>query len=54
MDFAGCYTVFAQTVEGFDVIEKICGSEIGGDWLQPVDPVIINNITITEYSSAAQ
>ena len=50
VDFAGCYTVFGQTIEGFDVIEAICGSEIGGDWLQPVEPVYINKITVTQYS----
>ena len=49
VDFSGVYTVFGQTIEGFDVIEKICGLEICGDLQMPVDPVYIKSITISEY-----
>ncbi len=46
---AGRHTVFGQTTEGFDVIAKICASEISGDFAEPVTPIYINSITIGEY-----
>ncbi len=48
-DFSGSYTVFAQTYEGFDVIEKICGSEIDANSLDPVTPITITKVTLGEY-----
>ncbi len=47
--FAGRYTVFAQTIEGFDVIEKICASEVSGDLYAPTTPIRINKVTLGEY-----
>lgn len=49
IDFSGAYTVFAQTIEGFDVIKKICAVEVSGDLSLPVEPIYINKITIGEY-----
>ena len=48
-DFSGEYTVFAQTIEGMDVIEKICSAEVTGGLYDPVEPIYINKITISEY-----
>ncbi len=50
--FAGRYTVFAQTIDGFDVIEKICGSEVSGDLYTPVPAIYINKVTLGEYHAA--
>ena len=47
--FAGRYTVFAQTIEGFDVIEKICASEVSGELYAPTTPIYINKVTLGEY-----
>ncbi len=52
IDFTGAYTVFAQTVEGIDVIEKICSVPVSGELSEPVEPIYINNVTITEYHRA--
>ncbi len=49
IDFAGAYTVFAQTIDGFDVIDKICGSNVTGDLSIPDPPIYIRNVTIGEY-----
>ncbi len=49
---AGRYTVFAQTIEGFEVIEKICELPVDSETFETVDEVIIKKITITEYDSA--
>ncbi len=49
--FAGCYTVFGQTIEGFDVIEKICTAEIDENTARPVEELVIESIEITEYKS---
>lgn len=49
IDFAGTYTVFAQTIDGFDVIEKICDAQVSGDLSMPDPPIYINKITIGEY-----
>lgn len=48
---AGINTVFGQTIEGFDVIEKICGSEYDSETMHPVNEIKINSIKITEYKS---
>ncbi len=46
---AGLHTVFGQTIEGFDVIEKICAAPVSGDTSAPVEPINITKITIEEY-----
>ena len=46
---AGTYTVFGQTYEGLDVIEKICASPTNSE-NRPVNKIIIRSITISEYS----
>ena len=46
---AGTHTVFGQTIEGFEVIEKICDSEYDAETMRPVNEIKINSITITEY-----
>lgn len=49
VDFAGAYTVFAQTIDGFDVIEKICSVQVSGELSVPVEPIYITKVTIGEY-----
>jgi peptidyl-prolyl cis-trans isomerase B (cyclophilin B) len=49
IDFCASYTVFAQTYEGMDVIEKICSVDVSGEYSVPVEPIYINRITIGEY-----
>ncbi|MCH5325089.1 MAG: peptidylprolyl isomerase [Eubacterium sp.] len=50
----GNYTVFGQTVDGFDVIDKISSvelqySELMGSVCEPVEDVIISSVTIKTY-----
>ncbi len=52
--FAGCYTVFGQTIEGFDIIEKICAVETDESTAHPVSPITIESIEITEYTSSEE
>lgn len=49
IDFSGGYTIFAQTIEGFDVIEKICSVNVSGELSMPDEPIYINKVTIGEY-----
>lgn len=49
---AGCYTVFAQTIEGFEVIEAICEVPVDENSGKPTEELRINKITLTEYNSA--
>lgn len=46
----GGYTVFGQTVDGFDVIDKISAVEVavnaGGEESQPVEDIIIETVVI--------
>lgn len=51
---AGKYTVFGQTIEGFDVLDKICSAEIDDKTMRPVNEIKINSIEITEYSSGTE
>lgn len=51
IDFSGAYTVFGQTIEGMDVIEKICSAEVSGEFSVPVEPIYVNNITIVDYKA---
>lgn len=46
---SGCYTVFAQAIEGFDTIEAICASETDENTAVPKEKIIIDKVTITEY-----
>ncbi len=46
---AGMHTVFGQTIDGFEVVEKICDSEYDSKTMRPVDNIVINSVTITEY-----
>lgn len=48
---AGMNTVFGQTIEGFEVIEKICDAEYDEKTMRPAKEIKINTITITEYKS---
>jgi len=49
---SGSVTVFGQTYEGMDVVEKICAlqSDENNNY-QPLETVMINSVTISEYSS---
>ena len=49
----GCYTVFGQAIDGIDVIEEICNSEVN-EKLDPVENIYIEKITISEYTSEKQ
>lgn len=49
VSYSGRYTVFAQTIDGFDTIEKICGAAVSGELYQPDPPIYITNVTIGEY-----
>lgn len=47
---SGSYTVFGQTYEGIEVIEDICAVPTDENGI-PKQEIIINSITITEYSA---
>lgn len=47
---AGTYTVFGQTYEGLDVIEKICAVPVD-ELNAPKQQVTINSVTISEYTA---
>lgn len=46
---AGTYTVFGQTVQGLDVIEKICALSSDEETLKPADKVVIDKVVMSEY-----
>lgn len=48
---AGCYTVFGQTIQGLDVIEKITALPSDSETMKPVDKVVIDKIVMSEYKS---
>lgn len=52
--FAGYYTVFGQTIEGFDVIERICTAEVDETTARPLNELIIESIEITEYKNVKE
>ncbi len=54
IDFAGAYTVFAQTIDGFDVIDRICSANVSGDLSIPDPPIYIKSVTIGEYHAQEQ
>ncbi len=51
---AGRYTVFGQTIEGFDVVAKICDAEVEEKTNKPLSEIKINSIKITEYKSSEE
>lgn len=51
---AGMHTVFGQTIDGFEVVEKICDSEYDTETMRPKNEIKINSIKITEYKSAEE
>ncbi len=51
---AGMHTVFGQTIDGFEVVEKICDNEYDAETMRPINEIIINSIEITEYKSAEE
>lgn len=48
-NFVGEYTVFGQTYKGFDVLEKITGSETDEETKIPVNDIIIESIRISNF-----
>ncbi len=52
----GSYTVFGQTFEGFDVLDKIASAEVimgkDGKKTKPKTDIIIESVIITEYKTA--
>lgn len=51
LGFFAAYTVFGQTIDGMDVVEKIVSAKVDEETNKPVEDIIINKITITEYKS---
>lgn len=47
--FAGCYTVFGQAIDGFDVIEEICAAERDESTARPLNEIKLISVTVTEY-----
>ena len=49
-NFSQQMTIFAQTYQGFDVIDKICSQEVEDeDTLTPTGDIIIEKIEISTY-----
>ena len=49
LHLAGMHTVFGQTIEGFEVVEKICAAGYDTETMRPLDEIKINSVKITEY-----
>ena len=47
-------TVFAQTYEGMDVLEKILNSEASEENLRPVEDIEIKKITVCTYKESLE
>lgn len=47
--FSGSFTVFGQTIEGMDVIDKIIAVGADEETNKPLEKITIESITITEY-----
>jgi len=45
----GGHTVFAQVIDGWDVVDKIQKAEVDSQSNQPLTPIIIKSIEITTY-----
>lgn len=50
---AGSVTVFGQTYEGMDVVEKISALQADEKTYRPLENVMVKTVTISEYSSNA-
>lgn len=48
---AGTVTVFGQTYEGFDVIEKISSLQSDESTYRPLETVMVKSVTISTYNS---
>lgn len=48
---AGTVTVFGQTYEGLDVVEKISALQSDENTYRPLEDIMIKSVTISEYSS---
>ena len=48
---AGTFTVFAQVIDGLDAVERIASAPSDGDLYKPVEEILINSVTISEYHS---
>lgn len=46
---SGSVTVFGQTYEGLDVVEKLCGIQSDEKTYRAVDTVLVKSVTIGEY-----
>lgn len=49
---AGGYTIFAQTISGFDVIEEIVKQDKDSETYRPLEEIMIKKVTIGEYDPA--
>lgn len=50
-EYAQKFAFFAQTIDGFDVLDKIlCTPVSDGETLQPEEDIVIESIVISEYS----
>lgn len=47
---SGVYTVFGQTYEGLDVVEKLCNIPVN-DANRPNEEIMIKSVTIAQYSA---
>ena len=46
---SGSVTVFGQTYEGLDVVEKLCNIQSDENTYRAVDTVLVKSVTISEY-----
>ena len=46
---SGSYTVFGQTIEGIEVLEKIIKVEIDEKTMMPLEKIIVESVEISEY-----
>lgn len=46
---SGSVTVFGQTYEGLDVVEKLCNIQSDENTYRAVDKVLVKSVTISEY-----
>lgn len=49
---AGSVTVFGQTYEGLDVVEKISALQADENTYRPLETVMVNSVTISTYNSS--
>ncbi len=46
---SGTYTVFAQTINGFDVLDKLMDAQKDPETFRPLTDIMIKKVTVTEY-----